>query len=136
MLGSASDYKDYEFQKLSIWGKIVELTLIVNNEIWHNPILLILMFGATITRLLSVLFSTYLLLWIQTFAKPIPEFNDGNALITRDEGKTIYQNVSVISVLVSAFVFPFVGTICDTYSPRIIIPFSFVFRAIMTVLFV
>ena len=90
MLGSASDYKDYEFQKLSTWQKIVELTLIVNNEMAHNPILVVLMLGATITRLLSVLFSTYLLLWIQTFAKPNPEINNGQPLITRDEGKTIY----------------------------------------------
>ena len=64
MLGNTSDYKEYEFQQLSTWSKIVELTLIVHNEIAHNPVLLILMLGATITRLLSVLFSTYLLLWI------------------------------------------------------------------------
>lgn len=43
--------------------------------------------------------------------------------------------MAVISVLVSAFVFPFVGTIADIYSPRIIIPFSFIFRAFTTLLF-
>ena len=77
MLGNTSDYKDYVFEQLTTWQKIVELTLIVNNEMAHNPILLLLMLGAAITRLLSVLFSTYLLLWIQTFAKPQPEFNNG-----------------------------------------------------------
>jgi len=41
----------------------------------------------------------------------------------------------VISVLISAFVFPFVGTICDLYAPKIIIPFSFLLRAMTTVLF-
>ena len=64
MLGNTSDYKDYDFDKLSTWYKVVELTHIVHNEIAHNPILIVLMVGATITRLLSVLFSTYLLLWI------------------------------------------------------------------------
>ena len=41
----------------------------------------------------------------------------------------------VISVLISAFIFPFVGTICDEYSPRFIIPFAFAFRSITTVMF-
>ena len=41
----------------------------------------------------------------------------------------------VISVLVSAFVFPFVGRICDAYSPRYTIPFAFIFRAVTTVMF-
>ena len=36
----------------------------------------------------------------------------------------------VISVLVSGFVFPFVGGICDRFSPKYVIPFAFIFRAL------
>lgn len=86
------------------------------------------MVGASITKLLAVLFSIYLLLWIQTFSA-----SDGSSgampLITKQEGKTIYQNIMVISVLVSGFVFPFVGGICDRFSPKYVIPFAFLCRA-------
>lgn len=41
----------------------------------------------------------------------------------------------VISVLVSGFVFPFIGQVCDLYSPKIVIPVSFFFRFFTTVLF-
>jgi hypothetical protein len=41
----------------------------VTIEFRENPLLIVLMFGAAITRLLSVLFSVYLLLWIQSFVK-------------------------------------------------------------------
>ena len=41
----------------------------------------------------------------------------------------------VISVLVSAFVFPFVGAASDYYSPKTMIPAAFFFRAFMTYLF-
>lgn len=35
----------------------------------------------------------------------------------------------VVSVLVSGFVFPFVGSICDRFSPKYVIPIAFLFRA-------
>ena len=41
----------------------------------------------------------------------------------------------VISTLISAFMFPFVGRICDSYSPRITIPASFLFRFLITIMF-
>ena len=41
----------------------------------------------------------------------------------------------VIAVLISAFVFPFVGRICDTYQPKYTIPFSFFFRSLSTFFF-
>ena len=38
-------------------------------EIKENPLLVVLMFGASITKLIGVLFSIYLLLWIQSFSE-------------------------------------------------------------------
>ena len=60
----------YGFQSLPLSQKIVELTIIVTMELRENPLLIALMVGASITRLLSVLFSVYLLLWIQSFSEP------------------------------------------------------------------
>lgn len=56
-----------KFEHKSTCQKIQELTLIVTSEVVENPLLLICMIGGTITKLISVLFSTYLILWIQTF---------------------------------------------------------------------
>lgn len=44
--------------------KINELTSIVQGQLKKKPILYIVILGAAITRLLAVLFSTYLILWI------------------------------------------------------------------------
>ena len=41
----------------------------------------------------------------------------------------------VISTIISAFVFPFVGQVCDLFSPRKTIPFAFIFRAMTTGMF-
>jgi MFS-type transporter involved in bile tolerance (Atg22 family) len=41
----------------------------------------------------------------------------------------------VMSVLFSAFVFPFVGKLCDSYSPKFMIPLAFLLRAFTTLMF-
>ena len=92
-----------------------------------NPILLLCMIGASITRLLSVLFNTYLILWIQSFGDHTKE--------SREVAKTIYLQIMVISTIISAFVFPFVGQVCDLLSPRKTIPLAFLFRAVTTAMF-
>ena len=46
-----------------------ELNYMVWLEIKDNPLLVVLMFGASITKLIGVLFSIYLLLWIQSFTE-------------------------------------------------------------------
>ena len=83
------------------------------------------MIGASITRLLSVLFSLYLILWIQSFAAT-------GVIESRDEGKVIYMNMMIISVVLSAFIFPFVGKLCDIYDERIIVPYAFLTRFVFT----
>lgn len=98
-----------------------------------NPVLFMCIIGGTITKLISVLFSTYLILWIQTFVTG----SNGSPKIlgSKEQGKTIYSNIMVIATLISAFVLPLVGKLCDTYTPKITIPFAFVFRAVTTIFF-
>ena len=43
---------------------VKDLTIVVIKEMRAKPILLVSVIGATITRLISVLFSSYLILWI------------------------------------------------------------------------
>lgn len=102
-------------------------------EISENPLLPICMIGFAITRIVTVLFSLYLILWIQTFATG----EGGNPVLleSKERGKTIYQNIMVISVLISGFVFPFIGQLCDLYHPKIIIPAAFITRFFTTLVF-
>ena len=76
------------FKEQTLYQKVLELTQLVRIEIQNNPLLLVCMAGSAITRLLSVLFSTYLILWIQTFVNG----DNGSAklLESKEEGKTIY----------------------------------------------
>lgn len=98
-----------------------------------NPVLLMCMIAGTITKLVSVLFSTYLILWIQTFATGTN--GSPKLLQSAEQGKTIYSNIVVIATLISAFVLPVAGQICDIYPPQITIPLAFLLRAATTVLF-
>lgn len=121
------------FKEKSFLTKVKELTFIVYQEMVLNPVLFMCIVGGTITKLISVLFSTYLILWIQTFVTG----TNGSARIlgSKEQGKTIYSNIMVIATLISAFVLPVVGKVCDSYTPKITIPFAFVFRAVTTIFF-
>ena len=122
------------FDGLPLHRKIGKLTGVFLHEVRQKPILSLSVAGATITRLLSVLFSTYLILWIQHFADVQGE--DGQpVLASRDEGKTIYMNMMVISVVFSALVLPLVGKLCDSFPASQTVPFAFLLRCSSTILF-
>mmetsp|Transcript_8687 Transcript_8687/g.14735 ORF Transcript_8687/g.14735 Transcript_8687/m.14735 type:complete len:104 (-) Transcript_8687:477-788(-) len=84
------------FKELTLVEKVAQLTIIVRKAMNENPILLVLMFGASITRLLAVLFSTYLILWIQHFCTPEAhqesqsDFSSQHILECKERGKTTY----------------------------------------------
>lgn len=61
--------QEFQFDNQPTNRKVSELNSLVWMEIKENPLLLVLMFGASITKLIAVLFSIYLLLWIQSFAE-------------------------------------------------------------------
>ena len=104
------------------------MTIVVIKEIKKKPILLVSVIGATITRLISVLFSSYLILWIQTFV-------DKGVLDNENQGKDIYTFIMVASALVSVFIFPIAGFLVDYFPAHITVPGSFIFRCLTTLLF-
>lgn len=105
-----------------------KLTAAFRYELKDKPILSLCVAGASITRLASVLFSTYLILWIQHFA-------DTGVLKSRAQGKTIYMNVMLISVTFAAMVLPVIGKLCDQFNPRDTMPYAFILRGVSTILF-
>ena len=117
-----------DFESRSCFGKITQLTSKVHQTLKKRPLIFICIVGAAIVRLFSVLFSIYLLLWIQTFSY------DG-VLESIDDSKTIYVQIMLISVLASSFLLPIVGSVIDRYQPTKIIPIAFTFRCFTTYLF-
>ena len=75
-----------------------------------------------------MLFSTYLILWIQRFA-------DTGILESRDEGKAIYVRIMVVSAGLAALVFPVFGKLCDTFDPSAMMPIAFIVRCVLCFLF-
>lgn len=90
--------------------------------------LIICILGACITRLLSVLFSTYLILWIQKFAEE-------GVIASSDVGKDIYMQIMLISVAFSTVLFPLIGKVCDNMEPARIVPSAFLIRCASTCMF-
>ena len=64
-----TDDEQFKFDNQPTNTKVNELNYMVWLEIKANPLLVVLMFGASITKLIGGLFSIYLLLWIQSFAE-------------------------------------------------------------------
>lgn len=102
-------------------------------QLKEEPILVISIIGATITRLLAVLFSTYLILWIQKFYEEDSSLYIG--INDKDRPKQIYMEIMLMSVGVAFILFPIFGKICDTVDPGKIIPVAFFFRFITTIFF-
>ena len=65
--------------------------------------------GATITKLYSVLFSTFWMLFISSFI--------GTQIATPDDAKTIYSSVMLVSVFLGVVTIPLVGKYADTLNP-------------------
>ena len=116
------------FEKSTFSDKVKKITLAVHKNLNEKPILLICIIGASITRLLAVLFSTYLILWIQKYA-------DEGIIESSNVGKEIYMEIMLISVGFSTILFPFIGYICDKMDPAKIVPGAFLMRCASTCMF-
>jgi len=112
------------FENLSIKAKALKFTEICTTELSRKPILTLCVIGASITRLIAVLFSTYLILWIETFPS-----------VEGEEGKNIYFEIMVISVILSSFILPCVGAFLDSYPAIRVVPLAFLFRCFTTYCF-
>lgn len=109
----------------SIKGKLYKFTDLVKEQLNDQPILLVCLIGSGITKLVSVLFSTYLILWIQSF----------DTLVDKEYSKNIYFNMMVISVLISTMILPLIAKHIDN-SPAIkVVPYTFIARCVFTILF-
>lgn len=117
-----------EFENQSLCSKIGALSSQVKRQLQTEPILIVCLIGNSIVKLLAVLFSNYLVLWIASFKSK-------GLLESDQQGKEIYIKIMLLAVIVSSIIFPFVGKLIDSVNPRKVIPVAFTFRAILCVYF-
>ena len=97
----------------------------MKHELNAKPILTLCLVGSCVTRLVSILFSTYLLLWVQTF--------DG--FDNDSTSKNIYANIMIVSVICSCLIFYPLGRLIDEKDPIRLIPWAFALRCVSMYMF-
>jgi MFS family permease len=120
------------FKELTLYAKVRELTEKMRQHLARKPILYVVILGAAITKLLAVLFSVYLLLWITCYYRDLGTLTGDEAA---DRATEIYIRIVVSVALLSIVVFPVVGKLCDVVDPRKLMPFAFLSRCVTTYLF-
>ena len=92
----------------------------VQTECARDPKYIICFFGAAIIRLIAVLFSNFLLLWITSFVD--------EGLLTEQESKGLYQKVILTSTVATIALLPIMGHMGDKIPSTVIVPISFALR--------
>ena len=80
--------------------------------------------AAMVTKLVQVLYSVYLVIWITDFVEK-------GVLQDNDEAKTLYKNFMVYAVIATAISLPVIGKMADCVSASIFVPISFLIRGIV-----
>jgi len=84
--------------------------------------------SAMIIRLVTVLFSVYLLLWVTSFV-------DSGIVASEKAAAVLYSKIALIAVGFLVICLPLAGILADKISPRIVIPVAFLTRALSIVAF-
>ena len=79
-------------------------------------------FGGAIIRLIAILFSNFLLLWITSFVD--------EGLINEEDSKDLYQWIILTSTIGTIILLPIIGQLGDKIPSKILIPVSFILRGI------
>lgn len=81
-----------------------------------------------------MLFSTYLILWINQ--NIITGYGTEEEILAQEGlAKDIYINIMVASAVICIFVLPLIGKLCDSVDPRKIMPLAFLARCWTTYMF-
>lgn len=82
-----------------------------------------------IIRLITILFSVYMLLWLSSFI-------DSGYLIDEKESLGIYRKIVLISMILSGTLLPVIGHLADRAPSKIIVPLAFSARGAAAYAFV
>ena len=73
--------------------------------------------SAMVIRLISVLFSVYMLLWIGSFVST-------GYLADENESLSIYRRITMISMILTGVLLPVIGHLADKTPSKVIIPIA------------
>ena len=85
--------------------------------------------SALVIRLVTVLFSVFMILWLSSFIQSGHFANQTQVLQT-------YRKIIVMSMILTGVLLPIIGHLADSTPSRIIIPLAFLTRCIAAFLFV
>ena len=113
---------------ITFWERFRSLT----KEAWHEcktkPKYIFCFICLMVSRLMSVLFSVYLQLWVMSFEK-------SGVLSSKEESDAIYMRVVSGALIAILIVAPIFGFMSDKSDPRVIVPASFLIRGLVSVSF-
>ena len=108
---------------MSWFDQVVYLT----KRCWHTPVAdcryPLAFLGSMVIRMVTILFSVYIVLWITSFI-------DTGVLQSESDAKTVYIEMLAIAIVCSLFCLPVVGFIADRAPPYIFIPIAFGVRGL------
>lgn len=114
--------------EMTFWGKLALLSRDTWNECKNRPKYPFTFICLVGTRLISILFSVYMQLWIMSFVET-------GVLETKSDSEAIYMKVMAISMVTLAIVGPVFGYMSNSIDSRVLIPISFLSRAICAISF-
>ena len=82
--------------------------------------------AVTVIKLLQVLYSVYLMLWILDFV-------DKGVLVDNDEAKSVYKNILFIGVITVIISLPILGKLADWLPAHLFAPVSFLIRSVLII---
>lgn len=85
--------------------------------------------SAMVIRLISVLFSVYMLLWLGSFVST-------GYLADENEQLSIYRRITMISMILTGVLLPLIGHLADKTPSKIIIPIAFFIRCAAAFVFI
>ena len=113
---------------MGFWEKFKFLSSKCWEEMKEKPKYFFCFICLFVTRLITVLFSVYLQLWVISFQK-------SGVLSSTEESDKIYMQVIAGALFSILLVAPVFGFVSDKADPRVIMPSTFFVRGVITFLF-
>jgi len=114
-------FTDEAFKTLTGFRKFIFLAKLLSKAVREKKVIPITWCISMVTKIYSILFSTFWLLFILSFIKT-------GQVTSTEQAETIYQYVMIVSVICGAIFIPFIGRLADSVNPQIMLPCACLFR--------
>ena len=102
----------------------------LSGHLWYacksNKVLILLMVGGMVNCLFYDLWSTYFILYIDSF---VPD------KLSEDEAKSLFSRIMLVSMICGILFVPVVGLAVDRVNPKLLLPLPSIFRGSALLMF-